>query len=104
LDPVEATLQRARRVHREFSRNTRAALSAAVTGRPPKGGGSIARSDQPVDCPHCAKLGCTSEESFMIHHTDVDGNPLSADRPDPATVPDDNERRSDSSWYGVIVR
>jgi hypothetical protein len=81
MDPVTATVARAREIHREFARNTRTALSDAALGRRPKGRGYAARSDQPVSCPDCITAGATAEESFLLHND-----------PSPVPVPDDTER------------
>jgi hypothetical protein len=92
VDPVSATLRRAREIHAEFARNTRAALSGAVTGRRPKGGGDAVRGE-PLDCEACIAVGATAEESFLIHHSDASGRPLSGEPAAPVPVPDDAERR-----------
>jgi hypothetical protein len=92
LDPVEAAVQEARRAHAEFARGTRQARSDAALGRRPKNrGGSIARGE-PVTCPECVKCEFTPEQSFWVHHSDADGNPLSQAPSEPVRVPDDTER------------
>jgi hypothetical protein len=100
-DPVTAAVQRTREVHREFARNTRAALSGTVTGQRPKGGGgSIARSEH--FCAECVKQGATPDESFLIHN---DPDSVLAADPLPVPVPDDdNERRSAGDRYAEIRR
>jgi hypothetical protein len=96
-DPAAAAVQRAREVHREFARNTRAALSEAVTGRRPKGGrGGFAVRNEPVTCKACIAVGASPWESWEIHHSDADGNPVSAPSgtPVPAPVPDNGEQEA----------
>jgi hypothetical protein len=51
---------------------------------------SVAARNEPVTCPGCIAVNATSEESFLIHHSDADGNPLAET---PAAVPPDNTDR-----------
>jgi hypothetical protein len=72
-DPVE---QAARVAHRLFTEATRARMNDAALGRPPKArrpfaSGLAARSESTPDCPDCAGMGATAEESFAIHHPEL---------------------------------
>jgi hypothetical protein len=92
-DPLESA---SRRAHEAFRAATLAAIEAAEEGRPvrrerrPFGspGGYAVRADGEVTCDACLAVGATPEESFLIHHTDADGNPLAtapeAELPAPA--------------------
>jgi hypothetical protein len=105
LEPVTQAAQRARIpddpaaaavyfAHKRFVEATQAMRAEARAARP-KGRGFAARNESVITCPACLKLGASPEESFLIHHCDADGNPLSGvpDQPVPAPVPDDAERR-----------
>jgi hypothetical protein len=80
-DPLEAA---SRRAHDAFVEATRAKMAAAAAGRPaPRPFGSISRGaavrgEQPP-CEACAAVGASPEESFLIHHTDADGRPISGE-------------------------
>jgi hypothetical protein len=86
-DPVEAAVYRAHEAFRDTTRAMRTGTRPRPFGR-----GVIARSE--VTCEHCKAMGLdvTPEESFLIHHMDADGNPLSAQPDRPVPVPDDAER------------
>jgi hypothetical protein len=92
-DPVEAAVYHAHQAFKETTQAMRAEARAAARSRP-FGGGVIARNE-PVTCETCKAIGADAWESWKIHHTDCDGNPVSgsSDQPDPAPVPDDAERR-----------
>jgi hypothetical protein len=98
-DPVEAAQYLA---HEAFKETTRAAVRSA--GRP-KGAGDAVRSE-PVTCPECLKLDATPEESFAIHHSDVDGNVLSAaaSRPVPASDASEVDRLMAAGYSPEIAR
>jgi hypothetical protein len=93
-NPLEAAVRSA---HAEFVRETRQAVSAAAGGRPrprgsrPFGGRGVAVRSEPVSCQACAAVGASPEESFLIHHSDADGQPVASD-PQPVPVPDSTER------------
>jgi hypothetical protein len=99
-DPVEAALYHA---HQAFKETTQAMRAEARAARP-KGGGYAVRNE-PVTCPECLAVGADPTESFLIHHMTADGQPISEvpDRPVPAPVPDDAERRVHGG-YSVITR
>jgi hypothetical protein len=78
-DPLEAA---SRRAHEAYVQATRQQLAGAQAPGPrPFGsdsrGGAAVRSD-PVACEACAAVGASPEESFLIHHSDADGRPVSA--------------------------
>jgi hypothetical protein len=52
---------------------------------------SVAVRSEPVTCPGCIAVGASAEESFLIHHSDADGQPLAAV---PDVPPDDTDRRA----------
>jgi hypothetical protein len=73
----------ARRAHQEFVTATRAAFAAAqagTSGPARRPFGNAVRSDQPVTCPECIKCGFTAAQSFEVHHSDADGNPLAVEQ------------------------
>ncbi len=53
----------------------RAAFYGARGRRPFASRGDAAEPD----CPECQAIGASAEESFAIHHSDADGNPLAAE-------------------------
>jgi hypothetical protein len=99
---VEGTLSRAQEALREAQAERRvdAMLARGRSGaraRPFARGGRAARSEQ-VTCDACLAVGATPEESFLIHHTDADGNPLA----ELTTVPPDDSERS-AAGYGLEI-
>jgi hypothetical protein len=96
-DPVAAAMRHARETHREFARNTRAALSDAATGKQRRPFGDVSRGEH--FCAECVKQGATADESFLIH-ADPD-SALTVD-PLPVPVPDDAERLSVGSYPELI--
>jgi hypothetical protein len=74
---------------------------AVRSGKPRRPFGEARRSE-PVTCEGCLQLAARenipAEElpslSFAIHHSDADGNPLSAPAHRPVRVPDDSGQRS----------
>jgi hypothetical protein len=100
-DPVEAAASRA---HQVFVEVTRQMLADAEAGRPRRerrpfaGRGGLAVRAEEVTCPDCLAVGADAEESFLIHHSDADGNPLSAPQDVPVTVPGDDADRAGPLW------
>ena len=98
-DPLERASHEAHRMFREASR----AMWADVTaGRPTRAphpfvSGTAVRSE-PVTCEACKAIGATADESFLIHHTDAEGRPVSVDGETPVKVPPDDAERS--AWGG----
>jgi hypothetical protein len=91
-DPIEAA---SRHAHREFVAATRAKMAAAAAGRPAprpfasaSPAGFAVRSEAAA-CEACTAIGATPEESFWIHHTDADGQPVAS--PGEAEVPSGQE-------------
>ena len=60
----------AKAAHREFAAATRAAITAMEAGTPRQARrpfGNAVRSDQPVTCRECIKVGASPAESFLLH-------------------------------------
>jgi hypothetical protein len=100
-DPLERATYEGHRLFREATRAMWADTTAPwPAGAPrPFAGGATAVRNEPVTCPHCLALpDVTPEElpavSFAIHHSDADGNPLTAEPGRPVPVPDDAEQRT----------
>jgi hypothetical protein len=75
-DPIE---QAQRRAHAAFVEATRHQMREAALGREPKArrpfaSGLAVRHEATVTCQECLKLEVTPEQSFWIHHEDLDGN------------------------------
>jgi hypothetical protein len=99
-DPLE---QAQRAAHRAYISATRARMSDAALGRAPKGRrpfAGVAVRAEGVVCEHCVTMGATPEESFLIHHTDANGNLVAAAaEPEPA-----EEHRSFGASTPMIYR
>jgi hypothetical protein len=98
----------ASRAHREFVNETRRMLAESRAARPERRpfarpGGVAVRSEQ-VTCEACAAVGASPEESFLIHHSDADGRPLSVPQAERVPVPPDDSERSAAGYGGVIYR
>jgi hypothetical protein len=105
-DPLE---EAQRRAHRAFRETTRAMLTETTLGRaprarPPFGAGGVAVRSEPVTCDACIAIGADAQESFMIHHSDPDGQPLSVAPDVPVSVPPDDTDRSAARYRRVISR
>jgi hypothetical protein len=109
LSGIEGAISRAQAAHREYVAASRRAWAEAQAGtarreRPFVSRGGVAARSEPVTCPGCIAVGATPEQSFWIHHSDADGNPL-ASAPDPVPVPpDDTDRRSAAGYGPEIIR
>jgi hypothetical protein len=101
-DPFEAARSEA---HQAFIRATRAQMAEAAAGRArPFARGGVAVRSEPVTCDASIAVGATPEESFMIHHTDVDGNPVSAPEDVPVKVPpDDADGYRHGRYAGSVI-
>jgi len=97
-DPVEAAQWHA---HEVFRARTSALRTEAreVSRSRPKGSGGVVRNE-PVTCPHCLAVGATPTESFLLHHSDVNGEPVAAE---PVAVSDGAERVA-SAGYVELTR
>jgi hypothetical protein len=79
-DPLEAATRRA---HEAFTQLTRQKMADAAAGRPaarPFASGSrggLAVRAEAVTCDACAAIGASPWESWQIHHSDADGQPVS---------------------------
>jgi hypothetical protein len=94
---VEGALSRAQEALREAQAQRRvdAMLARTRPGRSrPFGPGGLAVRSEQVTCDACLAVGATPEESFMIHHTDADGQPLSVPADAPVPVPPDETDRA----------
>jgi hypothetical protein len=94
-----APAREALKAHREYVQASRAAWQAVQSGtpgRPPFARGGVAvRSEEEVTCPECIAMGADPQESFWIHHSDADGNPLS--------VPNDDADRAAGSYAESVI-
>jgi hypothetical protein len=89
---LDAVAEAGRRAHQLYVETTRARLAEAQAGRPVvvRPLESVSRgADVPaeVTCPACQAIGASPEESFELHHSDVDGRLLAA-APEDAELPE----------------
>jgi hypothetical protein len=109
MDGIEGAIFRAQAAHREYVAASRRAWADAQAGtawreRPFVSRGGAAVRSEPVTCPGCIAVGATPEQSFWIHHSDADGNPLSATAEPVPVPPDDTDRRTSAGYGREIVR
>jgi hypothetical protein len=109
-DPVTVAADVARTAfleHAAYVARSRQAWQAAQAGtgpRPFASRGGVAVRNEPVTCPECLKCGFTPEQSFEVHHSDVNGNPISASSDDvPVPVPPDDVADRSAAGYGQEI-
>jgi hypothetical protein len=94
--------------HRAYVARSRQLWQAAQNGkresRPFAGGVAVRGEPGDVECDACKAVGATPAESFWIHHSGPDGEPLAGSPEVPVRVPDDDSERSAAGHRREIRR